>query len=85
VNEPTSTKRIEAALLDNLSEFVAFARQRVADPELAADVVQDSLLDAIKSVNQLQTNENIRAWFYRILRRTIIDLYRHRDVAKTCA
>lgn len=82
MNESASTKRIETALLDNLSEFAAFARQRIADPELAADVVQDSLLKAIKSVDQLKTNENIRAWFYRILRRTIIDLYRHRDVQK---
>jgi RNA polymerase sigma factor (sigma-70 family) len=67
------------ALVENLDEFVAFARDRVGDPELAADVVQDSLLKAIKSRHQLRSGESTRAWFYRILRHTIIDLYRHRD------
>jgi RNA polymerase sigma factor (sigma-70 family) len=68
------------ALLENLDEFVAFARARVGDPELAADVVQDTLLKAIKSNDQLRDGESARAWFYRILRHTIIDLYRRRDV-----
>lgn len=68
------------ALLENLDEFVAFARARVGNPELAADVVQDSLLKAIKSNGQLRDDESARAWFYRILRHTIIDLYRRRDV-----
>lgn len=68
------------AVLDNLEEFVAFARARIADPELAADVVQESLLKAIKSEHQLREGESSRAWFYRILRHTIVDLYRRRDV-----
>jgi RNA polymerase sigma-70 factor (ECF subfamily) len=68
------------ALLENLDEFVAFARARVGDPELAADVVQDSLLKALKSSDQLRDGESARAWFYRILRHTIIDLYRRHDV-----
>lgn len=67
------------AFLENLNEFVAFARARVGDPELAADVVQDSLLKAVKSSEQLRDGETARAWFYRILRHTIIDLYRRRD------
>lgn len=67
-------------VLENLDEFVAFARARVGDPDLAADLVQDSLLKAIRSSDQLQDNESARAWFYRILRHTIIDLYRRRDV-----
>lgn len=68
------------ALLESLDEFVAFARTRVDDPELAADLVQESLLKAIKSSHQLRDNESARAWFYRILRHTIIDLYRRRGM-----
>jgi RNA polymerase sigma-70 factor (ECF subfamily) len=70
------------ALVENLDEFVAFARARVGDPELAADMVQDSLLKAIKSSDHLRDDESSRAWFYRILRHTIIDLYRRRDVER---
>jgi RNA polymerase sigma factor (sigma-70 family) len=70
---------LEDRLLNNLIEFVAFARKRLGDPELAADAVQESLLKALKSADQIRAEEN-KAWFYRILRRTIIDLYRRRDV-----
>jgi RNA polymerase sigma factor (sigma-70 family) len=66
------------ALMPQLDAFVAFARKRIADPELAADVVQDSLLKAMKSAESLRQDENALAWFYRILRNSITDLYRRR-------
>jgi RNA polymerase sigma-70 factor (ECF subfamily) len=66
-------------LLDNVKEYLSFARKRLSDPELAADAVQESLLKALKAADQIRDGENAKAWFYRILRRTIIDLYRRRD------
>lgn len=72
-------ERIDSYLLDNMNEFVGFARKRLGDPELAADAVQNSLLKALKAADQIRDQENAKAWFYRILRRTIIDLYRRRD------
>jgi RNA polymerase sigma-70 factor (ECF subfamily) len=72
--------KAEAALIENLNAFVAFARQRVGDPELAADLVQDSLLKALKSADKPGDSEGAVTWFYRILRHSIIDLYRRRDV-----
>lgn len=70
---------IQTQLLESLNEFVAFARKRLEDPELAADAVQDSLLKALQATDQLRDEKNVKAWFYRILRHTIIDLYRRRD------
>lgn len=75
-------KQIEEQLLQQLDMFTAFVRARVGAPHLAADVVQDSLLKAVKSVDQLREDENVTAWFYRILRRTIIDLYRRRAASQ---
>ena len=72
-------EKVETYLLDNVHEFVGFARKRLGDPELAADAVQESLLKALKAADQIRDEDNARAWFYRILRRTIIDLYRRRD------
>ena len=72
---------LETILLANLEQFTAFVRRRIADPELAADVVQDSLLKALKSADQIHENESAVAWFYKILRNAIIDVYRHRDVS----
>lgn len=73
---------IETHLLKHQSAFLAFVRRRVADPELAADVLQDSFLKALRASDALRGDEKIVAWFYRILRRTIIDLYRRRAVEK---
>ncbi|MCL4789488.1 MAG: sigma-70 family RNA polymerase sigma factor [Verrucomicrobia bacterium] len=72
--------KVEDALIENLNAFVAFARKRVGDPHLAADLVQDSLLKALKSADQPRDSEGAVTWFYRILRHSIIDLYRRRDV-----
>lgn len=74
--------KLENQLLSELEAFTAFARSRVGDPHLAADVVQDSLLKALKSIDQVRDDEQVVAWFYRILRHTIIDLYRRRDTAR---
>lgn len=73
---------IQTQLLENLNEFTAFARKQLVDPELAAEAVQDSLLKALKATEQVREEKSAKAWFYRILRRTIIDLYRRRDVRK---
>lgn len=69
---------LEKHLAENLEAFVGFARRRLADPELAADVVQNSFLKALKSSEQLQDADKFIPWFYRILRRSIIDIYRER-------
>lgn len=73
------TVEIEKHLLANLHEFMGYAQKRLRNADLGADAVQDSLLKAIRSKEQLRNEESAKAWFYRILRRTIIDLYRRRD------
>jgi RNA polymerase sigma-70 factor (ECF subfamily) len=72
----------EDVLIENLQTFVAFARKRVGDPHLAEDVVQESLLKALQSDRKPSSTEDVTAWFYRILRRSIIDLYRRNEVRK---
>lgn len=71
---------IAEQLVESLNEYLAFARGRLGNPELAADVVQESLLKALRNADKIREEENVKAWFYRILRHTIIDLYRRRDV-----
>ena len=71
---------LATTLLSNLAAFQAFARRRVGDEQLAADAVQESLLRALKSQQKLSADDNVVAWFYRILRNVVTDLYRRRDV-----
>ena len=65
-------------ILKNLETFVAFTRKRVGDPHLAEDLVQESLVKALGADRKPMDGEDTVAWLYRILRRTIIDLYRRR-------
>jgi RNA polymerase sigma-70 factor (ECF subfamily) len=74
--------RLEKSLIENLQVFTAFARSRVGDPHLAKDVVQESLVKALKSSNQPTNDQDTVTWFYRILRHCIIDLYRRDAVRK---
>src|SRR5690349_10708678 len=67
---------VEVAIIKNLQTFVAFARNRLGDHHLAEDVVQESLVKALKADRHPETDEETTAWFYRILRRSIIDVYR---------
>lgn len=73
-------KPVEEPLLANLKTFVAFVRSRVGDEHLAEDVVQDSLVKALAAAQKPVKEEDTIAWFYRILRHAIIDLYRRRAV-----
>ena len=68
--------RVEDAVLKNLDVFVGFARSRLGDHHLAEDVVQDSLIKALAADRHPGTEEETTTWFYRILRRSIIDVYR---------
>jgi RNA polymerase sigma factor (sigma-70 family) len=75
-------KHVEEPLLKNLHTFVVFARRRVGDAHLAEDVVQESLVKALASAKKPIEEEDTFAWLYRILRRSIIDLYRRRSANK---
>lgn len=70
---------LEDSVLKNLESFIAFARRRVGDPHLAEDVVQESIIKAMTAERQPENPEATTAWFYRILRRSIIDIYRRQD------
>lgn len=63
-------------LLARLDEFTAFARKRLGDADLAAEAVQESFLKALGHADQLDDEERVVAWFYRILRNVIVDLQR---------
>ena len=63
---------VEGAIIKNLQTFVAFARNRLGDHHLAEDVVQESLIKALTADRHPETDEETTAWFYRILRRSIM-------------
>jgi len=65
-------------LIDSRDELLAFIRARVTDPDLAEDILQSSLLKAVRSAPAHDREDRLVPWFYRILRNAIIDSYRAR-------
>jgi RNA polymerase sigma factor (sigma-70 family) len=67
-------------ILEQLDAFTGFVRARTGDPELAADIVQESVLKALRAENTPTDHEGVVTWFYRILRHAIIDAHRRSSV-----
>ena len=53
-----------------------FAMARVKSPELAEDLVQDTLVSAIKAYDRFEGRCTVRTWLVDILRNKIIDHFR---------
>ena len=54
----------------------SFALQRLSDPELCKDLVQDTFMAAIKNLSQYQGHSSERTWLTAILKNKITDHYR---------
>ncbi|TAJ16223.1 MAG: sigma-70 family RNA polymerase sigma factor [Dehalococcoidia bacterium] len=71
---------LDQALAAARSKYLAFVRRRIADPDLAEDILQDALLRAIQSAPAIDDEDRLATWFYRVLRNAIIDTYRREAV-----
>ena len=72
---------LEKQLLDRREALLGFIRSKINDDELAEDILQESLLRAMQSAGDLQDEEKLIPWFYRILRNAITDTYRRHAAA----
>lgn len=75
-----SAAGIEHRLLIARDQFLGYTRKRVSDPDLAEDILQESLLRAIRAAPELRDEERVIPWFYRVLQHAIVDTYRRRGV-----
>jgi RNA polymerase sigma factor (sigma-70 family) len=70
---------VEEVFLRHRGKLLGFIRKRVDDPDMAEDVLQEGLLKALRSAEDLRDDERLVPWFYRILNNAIIDTYRKRN------
>jgi len=70
---------LETALVAHLDEFVGYVRRRIGDPDMAADVVQDAVLKALRNQDSLQNQDRLLPWFHQVLRNTLNDVFRRRQ------
>jgi len=64
------------SLIVNHEKFLRFLSSRVADRAAAEDILQSAYVKALESAEYLRSSESIVAWFYRILRNSVVDHYR---------
>jgi len=62
------------------SELRGFLYNRVKDPDLAEDLLQDVFLKALAENSNFCTLDNNRAWLFRVTRNRLIDYYRTRHI-----
>ena len=63
-------------LLEHESVFRLFLHRRVGNEVLAEDLLQQSMVRAVQSHHSVRNDESVVAWFYKIIRHTLIDYYR---------
>jgi RNA polymerase sigma-70 factor (ECF subfamily) len=69
-------------LLKNRAQFLGFVMSKVDDEALAEDILQDSLLKALKAAPELKDQDRLVPWFFQIVRNAITDTYRRRAVSQ---
>ncbi len=65
----------------NHRRFLSFLRKRVESEAVAEDILQAALARGLEKRGQLREDENIVAWFYRLLRNALVDHYRAREAS----
>ena len=78
---PHETARLERLLRKEREHLLAFIRSKVADPEIAEDLLQESLLRALRAAPELRDEGRLTSWLYQIVRNAITDAYRRRATA----
>lgn len=71
-----------ALFVENRERLLAFVRTKVGDEVLAEDILQDSLLKAIRAAPEVRDEERLTAWFFRIIRNGITDAYRRSEASR---
>ena len=63
-------------LLASRANFLGFLKKRISNADVAEDLLQNAFLKSIEKGGDLRDEESIVAWFYRVLRNSVVDYYR---------
>ncbi|CAN5385432.1 N/A [soil metagenome] len=66
----------EDTIVANRKRALNFILSKVSDPQVAEDILQDSMLKALDGIDSLKDETKAESWFYQIIRNRITDHYR---------
>lgn len=75
-DEPERRRLFEEQALPLLDQLYGAAMRYTRDPDDAEDLVQEVFAKAYRAFHQFEQGTNLRAWLYRILHNTYINIYR---------
>nr|WP_311539058.1 sigma-70 family RNA polymerase sigma factor [Neomicrococcus aestuarii] len=78
-SEAERRARFEADALQYVDQLYSAALRMARNPSDAEDLVQEAYTKAYSSFHQYKPGTNLKAWLYRILTNTYINLYRKRQ------
>ena len=67
---------VVSALVDNHRAFLSFLEKRVGRRDVAEDILQEAFARGLDKLPPTVTGESAVAWFYRVLRNSVIDHFR---------
>jgi len=76
------TSDFEREAIEHLGSLLAVGTRMTRNPAEAEDLVQDTLVKAMRARNQFEPGTNMRAWLLRILTNTFINRYRRGGLEK---
>jgi RNA polymerase sigma-70 factor (ECF subfamily) len=80
-----ASEDFEQQALSHLPSLLAMARRLTRSQPEAEDLVQETLLKAVRSRKQYQPGTHLRAWLFKILRNTFINRYHRGQLERTVA
>ncbi len=78
-SEGSRRARFERDALEYVDQLYSAAMRMTRNPPDAEDLVQEAYTKAYSSFHQYRPGTNLKAWLYRILTNTYINLYRKRQ------
>jgi len=73
---------IEVLFSRHHAEIYAYLARMVREPELAADLAQDTFVKAYRAFDSLEDPAHARAWLYQIAHRVALDEFRRRKIVR---
>ncbi len=78
-DDPVLKERFERDVLPLLPNLYSAALRLTRDPSDAEDLLQETYLRAYRGFSRFEEGTNLRAWMYRILTNTFINVYRKKQ------
>lgn len=69
-------KKVEKYLIENREYYYRLAYSYVKNEADSLDIIQESIIKALISIESLKEIEKVKSWFYKIVIRTSIDYIR---------